>query len=155
MYMLKRRKKGGKFSPNANNDYETINVSKFTEKRGIVSVNAINSEQTSSSMSSINSTNDRRREYKLQAPPPPSRSNRYQHSNVPNSSNNGHQMTVRPQVHHNHSHGNTNNRHLPIHSSSSTNSVNSTTSTRSEGNTGCYSYMFSQLIIKIFKLIIV
>ena len=132
MFMLKRRRRGGKFSPNTDNDYEDINVGKLTDDLGISSIRAINSEPTSSSMSSINSTNDRRRGNKHQSGLV---NHRYQHSsNVPTSQN-VHQLTVRPQVHHhNRSHA-PNNRHLPVHSSSSTNSVNSTTSSR-EGNTG-------------------
>ena len=122
MFMLRRRRRGGKFSPNSNHDYEDINVTKLNGTLGISPINASTSEQTSSSLSSINSTNDRRRG-----------NSRYQHSNVPTTSN-GHQLTIRPQVHHSHS-TNGNTRHIPVHSSSSTNSVNSTTSS-TERNSG-------------------
>ena len=125
MFMLRRRRRGGKFTPNTNNDYEDIEVGKLNGGNLGISpiMNASTSEQTSSSMSSINSTQDRRRG-----------NSRYQHSNVPNTLN-GQKLTIRPQVHHSHS-LNSNTRHLPVHSSSSTNSVNSTTSSteRNSGN---------------------
>ena len=140
MFMLRRRRRGGKYSPgsNNNNDYEDIIVNKQNKNLlGISPMNASTSEQTSSSMSSINSTNDRR-----------PRGNRYpHHSNVPITSNGHHQVTIRPQVHHPHSMNGNNRHHLPVHSSSSTNSVNSTTSSteRNSGNVVLYifrSYAF-------------
>ena len=125
MFMLRRRRRGGKFSPNDNHDYEDINVNQ--QLKGNL-MNVSTSEQTSSSMSSINSTNDRRRG-----------NNRYQHPNLPTISN-VHQLTIRPQVHHSHSLNN-NNRRIPAHSSSSTNSVNSTTSS-TERNSGRILYAY-------------
>ena len=125
MFMLRRRRRGGKFTPNTNNDYEDIEVGKLNGGTLGISpiMNASASEQTNSSMSSINSTQDRRRGNSI-----------YQHSNVPNTLN-GQKLTIRPQVHHSHSLS-SNTRHLPVHSSSSTNSVNSTTSSteRNSGN---------------------
>ena len=126
MFMLRRRRRGGKYSPgtNDNNDYEDIIINKQNKNHLGISPA---SEQTSSSMSSINSTNDRR---------PRGGNNRYNHSNVPINSNGHHQVTIRPQVHHPHSlNGNNRGHHLPVHSSSSTNSVNSTTSS-TERNSG-------------------
>ena len=132
MFMLRRRRRGGKYSPgsNNNNDYEDIIINRQNKNHlGISPMNVSTSEQTSSSMSSINSTNDRR---------PRGVNNRYpHHSNVPINSNGHHQMTIRPQVHHPNSLNDNNRGHLPVHSSSSTNSVNSTTSS-TERNSGKY-----------------
>ena len=133
MFMLRRRRKGGKYSPgsNNNNDYEDIIINRQNKNHlGISPMNVSTSEQTSSSMSSINSTNDRR---------PRGGNNRYpHHSNVPINSIGHHQVTIRPQVHHPHSLNDSNRgHHLPVHSSSSTNSVNSTTSS-TERNSGNY-----------------